>query len=150
MAKRISKLKTPAVCAEIVERLSQGEPLRQICRDEHMPGWRVVYDWIRDDEKFAAHIAHARELGFDAIAEDTIEIADDARNDWMERLDKEDVPVGYQLNGDHVQRSKLRIETRLKLLAKWSPKKYGERTQHEHSGKLSLEGLIAASNDDTD
>lgn len=113
-----------------------------------MPGWRVVYDWIRDDEKFAAHIAHARELGFDAIAEDTIEIADNGTNDWMDKHGQ-DSP-GYVLNGDHVQRSKLRIETRLKLLAKWSPKKYGERTQHEHSGKLSLEGLIAASNDDTD
>lgn len=148
MAKRISKLKTPAVCAEIVERLSQGEPLRQICRDEHMPGWRVVYDWIRDDEKFAAHIAHARELGFDAIAEDTMEIADNGTNDWMDKHGQ-DSP-GYVLNGDHVQRSKLRIETRLKLLAKWSPKKYGDRTAIEHTGKVSLEGLIAASNDDTD
>jgi hypothetical protein len=36
---------------------------------------------------------------------------------------------GPRLNAEHVQRSKLRIETRLKLLAKWSPKKYGERVQ---------------------
>jgi hypothetical protein len=34
---------------------------------------------------------------------------------------------GPRLNAEHVQRSKLRIETRLKLLAKWNPKKYGER-----------------------
>jgi hypothetical protein len=33
------------------------------------------------------------------------------------------------LNSEHIQRSKLRIETRLKLLAKWNPKKYGERVQ---------------------
>ena len=36
--------------------------------------------------------------------------------------------VLYKLNGEHVQRSKLRIETRLKLLACWNPSKYGNKT----------------------
>lgn len=44
---------------EIVRRLSDGEPLRSICRDEHMPSWRAVYDWM-DDVEFASRIAHAR------------------------------------------------------------------------------------------
>jgi hypothetical protein len=55
------------------------------------------------------------------MAEDCLRIADDAVNDWME------TEHGPRLNGEHVQRSKLRIETRLKLLAKWNPKKYGEK-----------------------
>lgn len=108
-----------------------------------MPSWVAVYDWINADEAFALRIAHARELGFDAIAESTLAIADDATNDYMEKLDKDQLPIGYILNGDHVQRSKLRIETRLKLLAKWSPKKYGERTAIEHSGRVGLEALVA-------
>jgi hypothetical protein len=111
----------------ICERIANGEPLRAICREDGMPSWVTVYDWINKDESFALRFARARDLGADAIAESTLEIADDATNDWMERLDKDDVPVGYQVNGDHIQRSKLRIETRLKLLAKWNPKKYGER-----------------------
>ena len=41
---------------------------------------------------------------------------------------------GPRVNAEHIQRSKLRIETRLKLLAKWNPKKYGD--------KLALEGEI--------
>lgn len=147
MAKRISKLKTPAVCAEIVERLSQGEPLRQICRDEHMPGWVTVYNWINDDPAFAERIARARELGFDAIAEEALEIANTTVEGETRKITEDGVEVTV---ADMLGHRKLQIETRLKLLAKWSPKKYGERTQHEHSGKLSLEGLIAASNDDTD
>lgn len=129
---------------EICERLSSGEPLRQICRDEHMPAWQGVYQWMEKDEDVARRIAHAREVGFDAIAEEALDIADNGTNDWMAKYGKEDEAPGYELNGEHVQRSKLRIETRLKLLAKWSPKKYGERTQLEHSGRLGLENLVAA------
>lgn len=121
--------KTPEIEEEICKRISEGEPLRSICRDDHMPAWRTFYDWVRDDEDLSARIAHARELGYEAIAEDTLGIADDCTNDYMER-NGGDTP-GYATNGEAIQRSKLRIETRLKLLSKWSPKKYGDRIQQE-------------------
>jgi hypothetical protein len=41
-----------------------------------MPHWTTVYDWIRADEDFSLRIAHARELGYDAIAEEALQIAD--------------------------------------------------------------------------
>ena len=67
-------------------------------------------------------------MGMDAIAEECLEIADDGTNDWVTRkLGNAEVEV---LNAEHVQRSKLRIETRLKLLAKWNPKKWGDRITH--------------------
>lgn len=91
-----------------------------------MPAWRTVYDWMRKDEILSTAIAHARDLGYDSLAEECLDIADDANNDWMERTDKEGRSVGWIVNGEHVQRSKLRIETRLKLLAKFNPKKYAE------------------------
>ncbi|MNL64497.1 hypothetical protein D3C87_1887180 [compost metagenome] len=75
----------------------------------------------------------ARQLGYDAIAEETLEIADDGRNDWMQKVEEDEAP-GWKLNGEHVQRSKLRIDTRLKLLAKWHPKKYGEKVTQELTG----------------
>lgn len=129
---------TQEIADEICERLSEGEPLRQICRDPHMPKWRTVYDWINRDEEFAARIARARELGYDAIAESALEIADDGTNDWMEKRNRKGETIGYELNGEHVQRSKLRVHTRLQLLAKWSPKKYGDRHQVDLNGRLSM------------
>jgi hypothetical protein len=69
-------------------------------------------------------------MGYDAMAEECLDIADNAGNDWMERLDAEGIPVGWQVNGENIQRSKLRIETRLKLLAKFNPKKYGDKIVH--------------------
>lgn len=123
----------PAIVDQIIERLSNGEPLREICRSEGMPAWRTVYDWLRANEEFSTRFAQARELGEDAIAQECLDIADNARNDWMERQGSKS--EGWVLNGEHVQRSKLRIETRLKLLAKWNPKKYGEKVDLNHGGQ---------------
>lgn len=111
----------------ILAQIADGIPLRQICREENMPNWGTVYDWLAADSAFATRFAHARELGEDAISQDCMDIADDGTNDWMERLDVEGRSIGWQINGEHVQRSKLRIETRLKLLSKWNPKKWGDR-----------------------
>lgn len=122
---------TQELADEIVHRISTGEPLRQICRDPHMPGWRTIYDWQDADKAFSARIAHARELGEEAIAQECLDIADDAQNDWMEKHGR-DGNEFYVINGEHVQRSKLRIETRLKLLAKWNPRKWGEKVDLNH------------------
>jgi hypothetical protein len=135
---------TPALAAEICERLSKGEPLAAICRDEHMPHDSTVRDWMGAHANFSLAIARARESGFDAIAADCFEIADDARNDYMEKLANDgdgEAVKAMEYDAEHVQRSKLRIETRLKLLAKWDPKRYGERIHQEHSGELAIRSL---------
>lgn len=107
----------PMICA----RLATGEPLAVILRDLGL-GTRTVNSWREADPAIAAQFDEARDLGFDAIAHECLAIADDARNDWM--VGKEG---GFVLDHEHVQRSKIRIETRLKLLAKWDPRRYGER-----------------------
>jgi hypothetical protein len=113
----------PAVATKICEQLSEGISLREICRQEGMPPWQTVYSWMERDASLVEAIARAREIGYDALAEECLKIADDGTNDYVEG------ERGPQLNSEHIQRSKLRIETRLKLLAKWSPKRYGERVQ---------------------
>jgi len=123
-------LYTPALADEIVSRIAKGEPLRQICRDAHMPSWDAVYDWEKKYPDLQQRIAGARERGEEAIAQECMEIADSATNDWMETHGQDD--VGYRLNGEHIQRSKLRIDTRLKLLAKWNPRKWGEKVDLNH------------------
>ena len=122
---------TEEIASEIVSRIATGEPLRQIARDDHMPHWTEIYDWMERDKQFSLRIAHARERGEEAIAQECMEIADNAKNDWMEKQGKDGADL-YQLNGEHIQRSKLRIETRLKLLAKWNPRKWGEKLDMNH------------------
>jgi hypothetical protein len=122
-------LYTLELADEICERLGEGEPLRQICRDERMPHWTTVYDWKTAHEEFSLRIARAREAGHDAIASDCLQIADDGLNDTY--MDEDG---NKRTDTDVIQRSKLRIETRLKLLAKWDPKRYGDRITQEHTG----------------
>jgi hypothetical protein len=65
----------------------------------------------------------------------------------MERLDDDGKPIGWQLNGEHLQRSRLRVDTRKWIASKLKPKKYGDKVEHEHSGKLTLEQLVTGSID---
>ncbi|ANC53444.1 hypothetical protein A4249_07095 [Brevundimonas sp. GW460-12-10-14-LB2] len=116
---------SPEVAQEICDRLSQGEPLAAICRDDHMPAVRTVSDWKAAHPTFSADFAHAREAGFDQIALDCLEIADDTRNDTKMVGRGEDKHEAADT--EWISRSKLRVETRLKLLAKWDPKRYGDR-----------------------
>jgi hypothetical protein len=127
---------------EICSLIAEGVPLREICRQDGMPKWRTVYDWMEANQEFAAHFARARITGFDAIAQEALSIADDGRNDWMDR-NRPDGSADQVLNAEHVQRSKLRIETRLKLLAKWDPKRYGEKLAlTDGEGKPIFSGIV--------
>lgn len=116
---------TEEIADEICARLSAGEPLAVICRDEGMPHRSTVYDWVAADEELSRRIACAREEGFDAIAAECLDIADDKSGDVRFVGDGEG--EREVCNTEFVQRAKLRIETRLKLLAKWDPKRYGEK-----------------------
>lgn len=117
---------TPEIANEICERLSKGEPLAAICRDDHMPAVRTVSDWKAQQPDFSADFAHAREAGFDQIALDCLEIADETGNDT--KLVGKDGEQREVADTEWISRSKLRVETRLKLLAKWDPKRYGDKT----------------------
>ena len=110
---------------KICERLADGESLRAICLDEDMPARSTVFLWLAANKAFSDQYAYAREAQADTIADEILDIADNSANDWMEKKGQED--AGYLLNGDHVQRSKLRIESRKWLAGKLRPKKYGEK-----------------------
>jgi len=128
-----AETRTPAVIGEILGRLSKGEPLQQILRDNSdskpKPSSAEWYQWLASDEDLRRKFARARAEGFDAIAAECLQIADEQ-------------------NAEDTQRAKLRVETRLKLLAKWDPKRYGERLalagdketplEHKHTLDLSV------------
>jgi phage-related tail protein len=91
-----------------------------------MPYWRTVYLWMAQDEELSAHIARAREAGYDAMAEECLLIADNPQYGEKQVMSDQG---GSTTVEDMLGHRKLRIETRLKLLAKWNPKKYGDKVQ---------------------
>lgn len=113
----------------ICERLAMGESMRSICRDESMPAMSTVFKWLRENEEFSQQYARAKEESADALFEDLLEIADDGSNDWMERNGADGSNGGWVVNGEHIQRSRLRIDARKWAMSKLKPKKYGEKLQ---------------------
>lgn len=83
---------------------------------------------MRKYPEFLKQYARAKEESADAMAEEMLDIADDGTNDWMARSEQRG--GGYELNGEHIQRSRVRIDTRKWLASKLKPKKYGEKVEH--------------------
>lgn len=130
---------TPEIARQMCEMLADGIPLREICRQEGFPEWRTVYDWMYRDDALGAQgvglsaaIALAREIGQEAIAEQI----------WLdmqaepERILSEG---GGRIDSGYVQLIKARAEIGLKLLAKWNPKRYGDRVTHAGDPEAPLQ-----------
>jgi len=111
---------------QIAQRISEGQTLRAICREAGMPAFRTVYLWMAQDADFAKAMQAARETGFEAIAEDCLSIADEAVE-----------------SSEDVQRNKLRVHTRLQLLAKWS-NRYSDRSHVTVGADDSVAQMILA------
>lgn len=140
---------SPEIARIICEQLSDGIPLRQICRDnDGFPAWQTVYDWMYRDDALGEEgvglsraIARARDIGYDALAEDCLHIADNTEMGQKQVLTDEGASTTIE---DMLGHRKLRIETRLKLLAKFHPTKYGDKL-----GVHGVEGAAPIKTEDT-
>lgn len=122
----------------VVEWISQGKTLRDFCRQDGMPARRTIDDWRAKDDIFAARIARARLDGWDVIAEECLTIADTPQLGVTITEDDSEKGGTKKVMEDMLGHRKLQVETRLKLLAKWDPKRYGDKQQVEHSGNIEL------------
>lgn len=118
---------TPELADRICSQLASGDSLRTVCKDDSMPCVASVFNWLRTYPEFLAQYTRAKEEAADAFVEEMLDISDDGRNDWMEKLGKDGEPIGWQLNGEHVNRSRLRVDTRKWIASKLKPKKYGDK-----------------------
>lgn len=120
---------TEEVGAKICERLAEGYTLRAVCEVPGMPPESTIRRWAIDlDNPFSAQYAHARELGYQRMADDLVDIADGKSVDWLGR-DPEDGSESVDPPKDAVQRDRLRVDTRKWLLSKALPKIYGDKVE---------------------
>ena len=117
--------------AHILEKLSIGKSLREICSVKGMPSEGTVRGWVIADEAFGTQYTQAREAGMEALADEILQIADSQEGDVLVKEDGTAI-----VNHDAIQRAKLRVDTRKWIMSKIAPKKYGDRLDLNHSGRI--------------
>tara|TARA_R110002153_G_C13022020_1_gene467623 strand:+ start:33 stop:488 length:456 start_codon:yes stop_codon:yes gene_type:complete len=122
--------KTPETIDEILARVTKGESIVKICgsgRDDFTPSTAAWYKWLDGDKDLVDRYARACEARAEYLFEQILDISDDGTNDMIGTED------GERLNSDHIQRSKLRVDSRKWMLARLQPKKYGDKIEQNHT-----------------
>lgn len=115
--------------------LAEGKPMREFCRQPGRPSNRTIYDKMLKDPEVASRVAYARDVGYDMLAEECFEIANTPVTGRRTKRSEDGVEI---IEEDALGHRKLQIETRLKLLACWNPKKYGNKQEVEHKGAVTV------------
>lgn len=135
---------TGELCDRFFSRLAMGESVRTICKDEDMPSMATIFRWLREKEDFRKQYEVAKQESADALAEELLDIADNGVNDWMEvNHDKDSDNAGWRVNGEAIQRSRLRVDVRKWLMSKQKPKKYGEMIDITSGGEKLPQPILS-------
>ena len=139
---------TQEVADRICAGLAEGKSLRAVCAEPGMPSESTVRAWALDDvEGFAAQYARAREIGYERLADELLEIADTPKPGIKTKTnEKGEVETS---EGDMIEHRRLQVDARKWMLAKMLPKKYGDRQviagdpdaplKHDHTHSLQPE-----------
>lgn len=125
---------TQEVADAICERLSDGESLRAICRDEDMPAQSTVFKWLSERPAFSEQYARAREAQAVHMADEILSIADEectmikrSKHGGSEKEADDEDMVEVVFDPTAVARNRLRVDARKWLASKMAPKKYGDK-----------------------
>ena len=107
---------TQEIFDDICDRIADGQSVKDVCgNNEDMPNPRTFFRWIEADEALRHQYARAKDAMADALFDDCLSIADQYDS------------LAEKLDTDHIQRAKLRIDTRKWMAGRLSPKKYGDK-----------------------
>jgi hypothetical protein len=122
------------LAATIFERIARGEFLRAICREDGMPDRGTVRNWALNDPEFFTQYERARDLGFDELAEEGLEIAATPVKaiKLTQKTDADGKKTQEMVVTDAVDRSRLHFDAIRWGLGKWS-KRYGDKLQIDTS-----------------
>lgn len=130
---------TDVLGEEICERIATiPRGLDWICdHDETLPSARTVHRWLAANESFCQAYLRARERQADLIFDQALEISD-TTEEGIETVEKADGSVETR-KGDMLGHRKLKVDTRLRMAGKLSPKKYGDKLELAGDMNLTVE-----------
>ncbi len=102
---------SPDIADAILSRLANGERLSRICAEPGMPHRDTVHTWAIDDvDGFSARYDRARLIGGDCMADDIVDLSDKA-------------------TAENAQAVRLQVDSRKWYLAKYFPRRFGDRLE---------------------
>lgn len=135
---------TPELGVAICEMIATGDKsLRQVARELSLSHSTILL-WALKNEDFADQYARACEIRDEA----SMELIDDLRNEEPERVTitiAEDV-TKTSVDSGWVSWKRVQIDALKWQLSKRRPKKYGDKQEIEHTGKVTLESLVTGAN----
>lgn len=132
---------TKQLADKICSELALGFSMRTVSGNTWSPSMATIFSWLRTKPQFLEQYEKAKQESTDAMAEDIMDIADNGTNDWEEK-ERADGSIYIALNNEHIQRSRLRVDTRKWLMAKMKPKKYGEKVDVTTDGEKIQAGVV--------
>ena len=126
-----SQDKADAICAA----LSSGLSLRKAAAANGTTVQSVLR-WEEANPAFADQYARARATGYKLMADEIIEISDDASGDVVE------TDNGPKPNAEFTARSRLRVDSRKWMLSKMLPKIYGDKIETTHEVGDSIRAVV--------
>jgi len=134
----------PEIYWPILERISAGESLIRICAEEGQPDANTVNGWVTRYPEFKEKYKEALALRTHHWAEQLVEIADtpEIMEKVITKTGGKEGDTEQVISGDAVEHRKLRIETRLKMMARHNRAEYGEKVEtsgtmeHNHTIKV--------------
>ena len=121
----------PMTLEIVIQRVIDGESLRQIAQSWKLPVTRFV-KWISDDENRLASYEGALRIRADELAHEALEVA--------------------TIGSDDIQRDKLTVDTNLKVASFWDKQRYGNEKSQGGSGItviVNRDGAISAPDENT-
>ena len=117
---------TPDLGAEIADLHAGGMPVSEIAKQPGMPARKTILRWLSEYPAFETMMAQAKHAYVDALAEQCLAIADNTKDDFSKETGKYGEEF-FEYDPKAVQRDKLKIDARLKLIEKWAPERYGRK-----------------------
>lgn len=120
----------------ICSRISLGESMRSICRDDNMPVQTTMFRWLRERSEFKQQYDLAKEESAESLADEMTDIADNECTkplmiDGKPMYGDDGKPI-MVVDSTAVQHAKLRIDTRKWAASKLKPRKFGDKIQNEN------------------
>lgn len=136
------KYNRDALMPVILDRLSNGESMANICREDGMPPPSTIHFWIAKEPLFAEAYSRARAVMADVLFDQCLAIADDASKDIVENTLTGEITVNHAA----IARAKLKIDTRFRIAGKISSK-YADKSPLDGAGAVTVNNLTINARD---